>query len=118
MDYTSKRAQAVRMIERYGTSAVLTQISRTADPAASWKTIETVNAHDVSVVVFPDDGETFVDHNISGDPRIILMSPQPTLTDVSVGDTVTLAHEVVTVKKIKKLDPDLTGAIIWTLLVL
>lgn len=115
MDYTRHRQTAVRLIEKSGTSCVLTLKRRAGIGLnAEFQTREVPT----KCVVFPDDGVTFVGHNITGNPSIVLCAPVLTggLNEINVGDTISVGIRTLTVEKIKPLDPDQTGAILWTLL--
>lgn len=119
MNYDSKRALALRLITKFGgVCSLLRQVTKTTD-APAWRGSrgeETITG--VGFVLFDDDGETFLNHNIVGNTRIALLAPDDRISDVSIGDRLILpTKEVVTVDKIKRLDPDTTGAILWTLLV-
>ena len=116
-DYAPKRAQAVKLIARYGVAAQLTLTVRSDCQTSSWKPDTTQRKIPVTVVMFADDGETFVDHNITGNVQIALIAPTPELTALNIGDTITLPHSTVKVEKVKALDPDTSGAILWTALV-
>lgn len=116
MDYTRHRATALRMIAKYGTDIELTLKRRAGiGLQAEYQT----RAVPSKGLLFPDDGETFVNHNITGDPSILLCAPVLTggLQEINIGDTVSVGNRILTIHLVKKLDPDQTGAILWTLLV-
>lgn len=116
-DYTRQRQQAVRMIKAKGTTGVLTHTVYVENAAEPWKagTIEVETT--VDCLVFPDDGETFVNHNISENARIALVAPTPELTQISTGDKLLVGTELLNINLIKSLNPDNSGVILWTLLV-
>ena len=115
MDYTRHRQTAQRLIDKFGAPAVIT-LKRRAGVGlnAEYQTRDVPT----KAVIFPDDGVTFVNHNITGSPSIVLCAPVLTggLNEINVGDTVSVGIRTLTVKLIKPLDPDQTGAILWTLL--
>jgi len=117
MDYTRYRDIANRLIPKYGTSGTLENTRVVPDPDKPWNSTPVTTTTAISLIAFPDDGHTFVDHNISGDVRIIMVAPKPTLS-IEIGDKIKYGVNAVTVQKLKKLDPDGSGAILWAALVL
>lgn len=122
-DYTRQRATALKLIKRYGTLCVLTTYRNDGKSAQGWKVDRSeAKVTELPCVVFDDDGETFINHNISGRTRIILLAPDVRVTNVDVGDKVTInagtpREETLNVEKIKQLNPAAEqGAILWTLL--
>ena len=116
-NYDRQREQAVRMIKAKGTQAVLEVMTRLGEQDKPWRPTAAGTKHDVWCVVFADDGETFVDHNITGNVRIALIAPADGLTRIGIGDKLTIKNEVVNINLVKKLDPDASGAILWTALI-
>lgn len=117
MDYTRFRQMATRTIPKWGVNAVIKQTTLIKDPDKPWLETETVKETPIKLIQFPDDGTTFVDHNITGNVRILLIAPVAGL-EIAIGDVITYGANVVTAQKYKALDPDGTGAILWAVLVL
>jgi hypothetical protein len=117
--YARASETASRLLADYGMLCTLVHETVVDDPDSSWKSTVTKDTYpNVKGIVFDDDGVLFVNHNITGNVRILMIEPIPTLANVSVGDKVTLANgEVVQVKKYKHIDPDLSGTILWALLI-
>lgn len=116
MDYARFRDTAKRLIPKYGTVGSIKSIKQTVDPAQPWKSVATETITPIKLLSFPDDNVTFINHNITGDPRILLVAPSDELTAVYIGDIVSYGTQVATVKDFKKIDPDESGAILWVLL--
>lgn len=117
--YTRQAETALRLIKKAGTTCSFQALrsSATSDDKA-WKPKRSLTQIDsLYCVVFDDDGETFLNHNISGRTRIVLIAPDVRLKNIDVGDKVLITGEVLNVEKIKQLNPDNEGAILWTLLV-
>ena len=118
MDYGRNRQSALKLISKFGVSCVLRTdraVNQNGTPA--WKPSRSfTDTSDLKCVIFDDDGETFVNHNVSGRTRIILLAPDTRVTNINVGDKVIVANEVLNVELIKMLNPDASGAILWTLL--
>ena len=118
MDYTRYRQTAERLIATYGTTGAIVNTVQTAtDPAQPWKTTPVVKSMPIQLAVFPDDGVTFVDHNVTGNVRVALVSPSAELTAIAIGDVLTYGLQTATVKSYKTIDPDGSGAILWALLI-
>lgn len=117
--YTRARATASRLITKYGTVCTIKHETTVDDPNSSWKTtVDTVEYGGLKCIIFDDDGVLFVNHNITGHTRILMVEPTPELTEIYVGDKVVLANgETVHVKKYKQIDPDQSGVILWALLI-
>lgn len=117
--YARSRATAKRLIAKYGMTCTLEHETVINDPTSSWKSTTSKTTYpNVKGIVFDDDGVLFVNHNITGNPRILMIEPVDQLTSVSVGDKVTFTNgEVVQVKKYKHIDPDQSGVILWALLI-
>lgn len=116
-DYSRQREQAVRMIKAKGTAAELEVMTRLGETDKPWRPTATGTKYPVHCVIFADDGETFVDHNITGNVRIALIAPTDGLTRIGIGDKLTVKGEVTNINLVKKLDPDASGAILWTALI-
>lgn len=116
MDYARFRDAAKRLIPKYGTVGNIKSIKQTANPAQPWKSATSETNVPIKLLSFPDDNVTFVNHNITGDPRILLVAPSDELSAVYIGDIVSYGTQVATVKDFKKIDPDDSGAILWVLL--
>lgn len=118
MDYAHYRNVAKTMIPKYGTTGMLKQVRAvTPNPAQAWKVTQLESTLPINLVSFPDDGVTFVDHNITGNVRILLVAPSDLLTSLEIGDTITYGAHTCKVQKYKTIDPDGTGAILWAILV-
>lgn len=118
MDYARYRDIAKRVIPKWGTAGTLLQTRAVIpDPQKPWNATSTDTTIDIKLVIFPDDGVTFVDHNLTGDVRIALVAPTDALTSVEIGDKVSYSAASGIVKNYTKLDPDGTGAILWALLI-
>lgn len=118
MDYTRYRDIAKRLIPKYGTVGSLDNTRTvTPNPSQPWinQSIDTVVP--IALIVFPDDGVTFVDHNVTGNVRIAMVAPSDELISVSIGDRVKYGLQTATVKSYKTIDPDGSGAILWALLI-
>ena len=116
--YGRFRDTALNLITKYGMDATLTLKTTAPDPLHKWKSVETETVMPIKCVIFDDDGVLFVNHNITGHTRILMVAPNPLLTDINIGDTVKLlTDEVVTVKKFKQINPNLEGVILWALLI-
>lgn len=117
MDYTRYRDIAKRLIPKYGTVGNLEASRQIPDPNTPWKsTTETLNIP-LQLVVFPDDGVTFVDHNVTGNVRMALVAPSDQLNDVAIGDIITYGAQRASVRKYKTIDPDGSGPILWAILI-
>ena len=118
MDYTRYRETAQRLIKKYGTVGSLTNTKQIIpDPTKKWITESVTSSLPIELVVFPDDGVTFVDHNVTGNVRVALVSPSAELTAIAIGDVLTYGLQTATVKSYKTIDPDGSGAILWALLI-
>lgn len=117
MDYTKYRSMSTRLITKYGTNGTHVRRELVRDAVQAWKSTEQIISTPVKLLQFDDDGILFVNHNITGHVRILIIAPTPLLTAINVGDTVTYGTNSVTVQKIQKLDPDNSGAILWAVLV-
>ena len=116
MTYERQREAALRMVTKYGARASLSQTTSVENPATPWKPTVSVSLVPVHVVTFADDGVTFVDHNIQGDVRIATVVAYSTFA-MQVGDGLMINGKTYTVKLAKPLDPDMTGAILWSALI-
>ena len=118
MDYTRYRETAQRLIKKYGTVGSLTNTKQIIpDPTKKWITESVTSSLPIELVVFPDDGVTFVDHNVTGNVRVALVAPKQELAEVYIGDVVKYGLFTATVKSYKTIDPDGSGAILWALLI-
>ena len=117
MDYTKYRELSKRLVSKYGRDGKVIKRQLVKDPAKPWLTTETVTETNVKLIQFDDDGVTFVNHNITGHVKILIIAPVAGFEELAVGDTITYGIRSVTVQKYKKLDPDDTGAILWAVLV-
>lgn len=117
MDYTRFRDMATRVIPKWGVDGVLHQTHLVKDPAKPWLETETTTTTPIKLVQFPDDGTTFVNHNLTGNLRILLIAPVAGMV-INIGDTFTYGANKVTAQRFKSLDPDGTGPILWAVLVL
>lgn len=117
--YDRARNTATRLLTKYGTTCTISQTITIDDPNSSWKSTESTIEHTaLKCAVFDDDGVLFVDHNITGHVRVLMVEPSSDLTSIGIGDKVTLSSgEVAQVKKYKQINPDLSGAIMWALLI-
>lgn len=117
--YARARTTATRLISKYGMTCSLDHEVVVNDPTSSWKSTTTKTTYpNVKGIVFDDDGVLFVNHNITGNPRILMIEPIPELDHISIGDKITFTSgEVVQVKKYKHIDPDQSGVILWALLI-
>lgn len=117
--YDRARSTASRLLTKYGTTCTLSHETIVNDPDSSWKSTISVDEYNgLKCAVFDDDGVLFVNHNITGHTRVLMVEPRSDLTDISIGDKVTLSSgEVVSVKKYKQINPDLSGVIMWALLI-
>lgn len=117
MDYNRFRELANELIPKYGTSGVLTNTRTVANPDKPWLNDVVTTNTNIKLIAFPDDGRTFVDHNITGDVRILMIAPIAGMK-IAIGDTITYGVHTVTTQKLKAMDPDGSGAILWAVLVL
>lgn len=117
-DYSRQRTTALRLIKKSGIICTVQIWRNNSDADKAWKPARSMAQIDgLYCVIFDDDGETFVNHNIAGRTRIVMIAPDTRLSNIDVGDKVLISGEILNVEKIKKLDPDNSGAILWTLLV-
>lgn len=118
MDYTRYRDIAQRLIPKYGTVGKLKSTVKTIpDPTKPWQATYIEKEIPIQLVAFPDDGVMFVNHNVTGNVRILMVAPSEQLTDVAIGNVVTYGKQTASVEKYKTIDPDGSGAILWALLV-
>lgn len=117
MDYTKYRELSTRLITKYGTSGTVVRRELIRDPVQAWKSSEQITSVPVKLLQFDDDGILFVNHNITGHVRILIIAPTTLLTAIEIGDSITYGVNSVTVQKIQKLDPNNSGAILWAVLV-
>lgn len=118
MDYARYRETAMRLIAKYGTVGTITTVRQVSpDPTKPWNAVPTSVELPIKLVTFPDDGVTFVDHNVTGNVRIAIVAPSTELRNVAVGDVVRYGLETAAVKKYKAIDPDGSGVIVWSLLI-
>lgn len=118
MNYERYRDVAKRLIPKYGTVGSITSTVKTIpDPAQPWNATYIDNVTPIQLCSFPDDGVLFVNHNITGNVRVLLVAPSAQLTEVFVGDVVKYGTQTAAVKQYKTIDPDGSGAILWALLV-
>lgn len=117
MDYERYRGIARRLIPKYGTVGTLTETkSIIPDPTKPWNATVAEVDTSIHLLSFPDDGVLFVDHNVTGDVRILLVAPKPELQRVTIGAKITFGVTSLLVKKYKAIDPDGSGVILWALL--
>lgn len=117
MDYSRYRNLATDKIAKYGTNGVVKNTRTVPDPDKPWLNTTVTTETNVKLIAFPDDGRTFVDHNITGNVRILMIAPVAGLS-IAIGDTITYGAQTVTVQRLKDMDPDGSGAILWAVLVL
>lgn len=115
MTYERQRETALRLVKKYGVNGILQQEVITPDQDKPWNNTVTTQTTSVHLVAFADDGVTFINHNITGDVRLLTVVSQFPL-DIGVGDLIVTTTNTFTVKLAKPLDPDLTGAILWAVL--
>lgn len=116
--YDKFRDTAIRLVTKYGTVATMKHKTVVAVPNSSYKSTVTEVDTAIKCIIFDDDGTLFVNHNIQGHTRILVVAPDPALTEIHIGDTVTLpTNEVVQIKQYKDINPDLSGVILWALLI-
>lgn len=116
--YSRQTETALRLIRKAGTTCSFQALRGDVTSDKAWKPKRTLTQIDkLYCVIFDDDGETFLNHNIAGRTRIVLIAPDARLTNIDVGDKINITGEVLNVEKIKQLNPDNEGVILWTLLV-
>lgn len=115
MTYERQRETALRLVKKYGLNGILQKEVIVPDHDKPWNNTVTTQTTSVNLLAFADDGVTFVNHNITGDVRLLTVVSQLPL-DIGVGDLIVTTTNTFTVKLAKPLDPDLTGAILWAVL--
>lgn len=106
------------LIKEFGFQAQLRHVNLIANPAAPYETSSGTQTTPSTIyaVSFPNDGVTFITENVQINSRIFLVSPQRGAL-IAKGDTIIYNGKIVKVLDFKRVNPDESEDVIWSVLV-
>lgn len=116
--YTAEKAVALELITDYGTVGILVHSAVVpSDKPYETSTNATTTEHAIKFVSFANDGVIFAEHNVTVNSRIFTVYPPDGVT-IAKGDKIRFGtSKEVTVLDFKRINPDETSDVLWSVLV-